>query len=419
METRTILQIILGVVVSAVVLIGVLIVYELTRSPETIVETQFEEVEREKTVEKNKWEDREDEAIGLVEKEPVGEMSDGTRRLLELEEDEETTIGAALEHSEFVAEKLNIAGTEPVGWEAEWWGETKYGDHYYQVRYAFEDVAITIGPTWLVSLEKEKVVPKNVTAQVATMPDDGDDSEYYDKSREVVSAMTKHTFDNGLTLAAALILYFNERAETQGEDTILGWTIQHEREQMFRAYFQWREKDETTYAEFEFDYERKALKPVNLHAGNFMREGEDFEKIEPVDILPKSFNPDATRASERWTGRAAEAYENPKHRQRFEALGTVLSQEDLISSLEWLLRAQAKTAEEFEQCKKPQGGNPPKCRWKPEKQEADLYRVTYEYDLGDGAKKIQWDVDLSADEDPISPVGRVSKLAYRVVFPRE
>lgn len=418
METRTILQVVLGVVVSAVVLIGVLIVYELTRSPETVIETKWETVEQEKTVEKNKWEDRQNEAIGLVKKEPVGEMADETRELLALDEDEETTIGAVLKDDTFVEQKLKVDGPDAEGWEAEWWGETKYGDHFYLVRYAFQDAAITLGPTWLVSLKREKVVPKNVTAKVATSPEEGTDSEYYDKDREVVSALTKHTFDNGLTLAAALILYFNERAGEKGDDSILGWTIQHDREQLFRAYFQWREKGERTYAEFNFDYDRKALKPINLHAGNLMREGEQFEKIEPVDILPKSYNPDADRPSEQWTGRAAKAYQNPKHRERFKALGTVLSEEDLISSIEWLLRSQAKTAEEFEQCKKPQDGNPPKCRWKPEQQDEQSYRVTYKYDLGGGANKIQFDVDLSADENQISPVGRVSTLAYHVVFPR-
>ncbi len=411
METRTILQIVLGVVGVAVVALGGLIAYELTRgATTTIVEQSLEQPEETDEVEKNEWEDREAEAIELVEQEPVGELDEETREMLGTDE---LTVGEAMEHDGFVAEKLNLEGPSRKGWQAEWWGETKYGAHFYLVTYVFEEGAVRIGPNWLVSLEHEKVVPKNVTARVATDPANGVESEYYDKDREVVSAMTRHTFETGVTLAGALIMYFERRASESDRDTIVGWTIQHERDQLFTAYFQWREEEETTYAEFEFDYDRKALKAVNLHAGNLMREGEEFDRPDELSILPKSYDPDARRPSARWTGSAAEAYENPKHRDRFNALGAVLSKDDLIDSLEWVLRSQGMKADEFEQCKKER-----KCRWKPEQQEDERYRVTYLYNLGKGDEKIQWDVDLSGDEPEVSPVGGVSKLAYRVVFPR-
>lgn len=420
METRTILQIVLGVIFSAVALVGVLIVYELTRSPETmIIEKTFQKEKEEKKEEKNKWEDREKKAIELVKAMEVGEMSEDTREMFGLSEDKEEdeerpTVGKALENDEFVKKLLKLDTPEPKGWQAEWWGQTKYGAYFYLVKYGFQDANITVGPTWLVSLKDEKVVPKNVTAKVATNPEGSVESEYYDKADEVVEAMIKHTFESGHTLAGTLLVYFERRADSKEDDTILGWTIQHDRDEIFKAYFQWLEGNEPTYAEFEFDYDRKALKAVNLHAGNIMRVGETFEETEPVDILPKSFNPEADRESDQWTGAAAKAYAKRKFRDRFRALGTVLNETDLIGSIEWMLRAQAKTAEQFEQCKKKR-----KCRWKPKEKESDVYRVTYIYNLGSGDKKIQWDVDLNKDADKISPVGRVSKLAFRVVHPRE
>ena len=420
METRTLLQVVLGIIFSAVAVIGVLIVYELTRSPETtIIQKTFQQETDQEEVEKNKWEDRQKEAVDLVEETKLGELSEKGREIFELEEeDEPPTIGEALENQRFVTDLLKIEGPKRSGWEAEWWGETKYGAHFYLVRHGFEDGEITVGPTWLVSLKDEKVVPKNIEARVATNPEQAVDSEYYDKADEVVSAMIKHTFESGVSLAGTLLVYFEQRAENKEDDTIIGWTIQHDRENLFKAYFQWKEGNQPTYAEFEFDYERKALKAVNLHAGNIMRVGESFEEREPVNILPSSFDPEANRPSEQWTGRAAKAYEREKYRDRFRALGTVLNDDDLVSALEWLLTAQAKTAEDFEKCREPQDGSKPKCRWKPEEQEEELYRVTYLYDLGGGDKKIKFDVHLDEEEHPIKPVGRVSTLAYRVVNPR-
>lgn len=411
METRTLLQVLLGIIASAVVVLGVLIVWELTRSPETIVEKTFEKKKETKEVEKNPWEDRQKEAISLVEKQEVAGLEDEVRESFDLEET--TTVGQLMGHEKFVAEKLKLGGPEPSGWEAEWWGKTKYGAHYYRVTYGLKDGALTIGPTWLVSLKDKKVVPKNVTAKVATNPKDGVESEYYDKADKVVSAMTKHTFKPGINLAGTLLLYFEQRASKEEEDTILGWTIQHDRENLFKAYFQWREGDESTYAEFEFDYDRKRLKAVNLHAGNIMRVGEQFEEKEPVDIMPRSFDPEADRPSNQWTGRAAKAYRQPKYRDRFRALGTILNEKDLISSLEWLLTAQAKTADQFEECKQKR-----KCSWKPEELEEDLYKVTYVYNVGSGEQQIEWKVNLDDEDNAIEPVGRVSKLAYRVVNPR-
>lgn len=421
METREILQIALGIIGVAVVGLGGLIAYELTKKPATVVDQSVASAEEAEPVEKNPWEGRGDEAIAQVKEASVGELGESVRELLELGEDEESggeetdgegpklTVGELVKSKKFVKEKLERDPEEAAGWRASWWGETKFGDGYYEVTYAFKNGIIEVGPTWVVDLKKGEVAAKNVGAKVVTEPAKGVESEYYGKAQEVISAMSKHTFENGLTLGGALLVYFERRAKDEA-DTILGWSIQHERGPIFRAYFQWKRKGENNYAEYVFDYDRKALRADSLHAANIMKVGAQFEAMEPVDILPTSYNPTAARAAYRWTGRARTLYRNPNNRPPLRALDMVLSDADLIGSLEWLLRSQAKTPDQFETCKKERN-----CKWIPTKKD-DHFKVTYVYDLGDGQESIAWKV--FPDDERIEPLDRVSKLAFRVVRAR-
>jgi hypothetical protein len=409
MDVRRLLQIVLGILVALILLLGGLIVYRLTREPSTVVVQDVQGATEETTEEtEHEWEGRDQEAIDLVRNTSIDKLDDETAE--HLSASDVSTLGDLVEDDGFVEHRLHASTFEPEGWEAEWWGETKYGAAYYLVRYSFRDARIRIGPEWLVDLEREKVVPKNVSAEVVDSPADGTESEYYDKFEEVVSAMTRHTFDSGLTLAGALLLYFDQRT-SQEKDDLLGWTIQHDRNALFTAYFQWKEGNETIYAEFDFDYDRKALKAVNLHAANIMRRGEQFESSEPVDVLPRHYEPDARRAAARWTGAAGEQYRDPDNRDYFRALDAVLSKDQMIGALEWLLRVRAKTPDQFEACKRER-----RCKWKPESLDDGGYRVTYIYNLDGEKKTIAWTVDL--DEESIEPVDRISRLAYRVVYPR-
>ncbi len=410
MDIRRILQVVLGALIASILLLGAVIVYQLTREPSTVVVRNVQEDEQEETTEESqhKWEGRGEQAVALVQETSIGELDQKTRS--HLSRDDVSTLGALVEHGWFVEHRLHTSDFESAGWRAEWWGETKYGASYYRVQYAFRDGAVVVGPTWLVDLKRDEVVPKNVLARVATSPEEGISSEYYDKSEEVVSAMTRHTFDSGLTLAGALLLYF-ERRTTDREDDLQGWTIQHDRDALFTAYFQWREDDRTIYAEFDFDYDRKALKAVNLHAANIMQRGEQFESSDPVDILPTHYNPDARRPGAQWTGPARDQYRDPDKRDHLDALGTVLHKQEMIGALEWLLRVRTKTPEQFDKCKSDRN-----CKWNPEERDDGTYRVTYIYDLGEGEQTIGWDVDL--EDEALEPVDRVSRLAYRVVHLR-
>ncbi len=401
METRRILQIVLGLVAVSVLLMGGIIVWELTRQPAVI----YEEVERSEPVETeqaNPWEGRGSEAIDLVKETAVESVDDAA------DEAEMPTIGEVTGDDDFVEETLNLDPDLSSSWTAEWWAETKYGDSYYRVMHAFRDGAVEVGPTWVVDLDGQTVEPMNVTARAAMDPADARDSEYYDAAERVISALTRHTFRQGLTLAGALLIYFDRRAG-EAADTVRGWTIQHQRGPRFKAYFQWSEGDDSNYAQFDFDYEERALRAVNLQAGNVMKVGESFDDVEPVDIRPASYDIGGADAASRWTGRAREMYRDPENRPPLKALDAVLRVDARIESIEWLMTAQAKTAEQFEACKEAK-----RCRWIP-RQNDDGVEVTYEYDLGDESGSIIWRVN---SDDEVEPANRISRLAHRVTTSR-
>lgn len=401
MDTRRILQIALGVIVVLVVVVGLLMIYALTREAETVIVERVERPSDEVVERRNPWADQGDAAIALVRRGRSKAVGDGPVR----------TVGELLEEEDFVKDKLKIVGAKSVGWQATWWGETQYGPSFFLVRFAFEDENIVVGPSWLVDIRTQKVVPKNVLAGVVLDPEEGVKSDYYDKAQQVVSAITNHRFNSQINLAGALLLYFEQRAEGADEDTILGWTIDHERGNLFRAFFQWVEGSEKTYAEFEFDFDARALRPVNLQAAQIMRVGEDFPTTERVSIMPASYDPKERVAARRWLGDSRRLCQEVRHRDGCRALATLLDQSELIESLEWLLTAQAKTAEEFEECKEAR-----KCRWNPESIGEGKFRVNYIYNLGEAEHKISWEVVTGKEE--IEPVDRISQLAYRAVHSR-
>lgn len=404
MDTRTILQIVLGGIISLIVVVGVLIVIALTRDAETVIVQQAVAEQREARERKNPWADQGDAAIALVQRSRIQGDSG-------LGEDGPQSVGELMSSEAFIKDKLKITGAEPEGWHAQWWGETQYGPSFFLVRYGFKDANIRIGPAWLVDLRTQKVVPKNVLAQVASEPEKGVGSKYYDQAAQVVSAITNHRFPAGINLGGALLLYFEQREGSGEGDAVLGWTIDHDRDHLFRAYFQWTEGEEQSYAEFEFDFDKRALRAVNLQAAQIMRVGEEFEPTDRVSIMPGTYDPKQRVASNRWLGPARTQCRQPRHRDGCKALAMLLDQSDLIETLEWLLTAQADTAEAFEACKEEH-----KCLWMPEARGDGIYRIKYIYNLDDQEETIAWDVNLRQEE--VDAADRVSQLSQRAVNPR-
>ena len=450
METRQILQIILALITIAIVGLGVFIFITFGASAPTVIvqEVAATSVPVEKI---NPYATQGAAAISLVKvrtaevpKAPdEGEQREkkNTRRGKKQEEavsTEMVPIAELLEREAFIKETLKLDDLEPLGWQVQWWGETQYGEWFYLVTYAFRDAHITVGPSWLVDLKAAKVVPKNVLARVVMDPKKATEDDYYDKHTQVVSALASHRFESGLTLSGALLLHFENREESRQGDSILGWTIAHDRGTLFRAYFQWVEAGEPTYAEFEFDYEAKALKAINLQAADVMRIGEDFSKTERADIMPASYDMQAGQSSP-WTGPAKKACQSRKMRDQCASMAAMFEQREIVEALEWLLTARAADSEAFKACKDSR-----RCKWssKPKeftkeeleeakksgvKTEGDVYVVSYIYDLpvGEeedarnepaGEKNVAWEVAVKGGK--IKPVDRISQAAWLAIHPR-
>lgn len=427
METRQILQLVLALIVVTIVGLGSFIAWSATRSAETVVVKEVIKDEGAEEI-KNPWEFKGDTAIKLVKTrrveiptelpEPDEEGEDDKKKDRDEGEDVETekvAVGELLEREEFVRKILRFdEDYKKLGWRVTWWGETEYGEWFYLVRYAFKDAHITVGPAWLVDLKEAKVVPKNILARAVMDPTEVvGESEYYNRHQQVVSALASHRFESGLTLGGALLMHFQNREESAEGDSILGWTIEHDRGDLFKAYFQWVEAGEPTYAEFEFDYKRKALKASNLQAADVMRIGEDFDKTERAEIMPEAFDPTKLPGS-RWVkGPCKKMRKHPKCK----SLASILKEREVVEALEWLLTAQSATPEKFKECKKERA-----CKWgSKEKGEVEgVYTVSYIYSLdGEGEKRISWDVAVEGkNEGEIDPSDRLSTAAWLAVHPR-
>lgn len=411
MDTRLILQIILGLIVVLIAVMGVVMLIALTGDAETVVVPEAIEEEQEEQL--NPWAELGDTAISFVK--PMEVQSDPG-----IEGDGDNwTVGELVEDPEFVEDVLGLTAAEPRGWEAEWWDETRFGSSFFRVRYAFVDEGVTVGPTWLVDVHQnhQEVAPKNVLARVVNDPEQGMESEYYDQENQVVSAMINHRFPADINLGGALLMYFEQRDDAADDDEVLGWTVNHSYGTVFEAYFQWTDDAEHVYAAFEYDYEDQALRPANLQANEIMAIGEEFEPVERVDVYPGMYDPDEPVARNRWQGPARRQCRQSRHRDACDALATILDEGDMLETLEWTLTEDDESAEAYERCKEVvEEGEPPACRWLRSHQGDRRYRIRHVYDLGDGEGEIAWDVDL--DEETITPVDPVSELAYRAVRPR-
>ncbi len=425
METRQILQIVLAIIVLSIVGLGIFIFVSFGGSTQTTVvkEVIIDNSPKEKV---NPYSIQGQAAVELVKVKkavvPVQAAEDDKKKAKKKDEDvptERVPVATLLEREDFIKNTLKLGNREKLGWQVQWWGETDYGEWFYLVTYAFKDAHIIVGPSWLVDLKQAKVVPKNVLARVAMDPTKSVEDDYYDKHKQVVSALASHRFESGLTLSGALLMHFENREESAEGDSILGWTIAHDRGTLFKAYFQWVEAGEPTYAEFEFDYQAKALKASNLQAADVMRIGEDFAKTERADIMPESYDPSA-KPGKNWTGGAKKACASRKLRDQCKSMATMFGQREIVEALEWLLTAQASNSEAFKECKASR-----QCKWssKPKDDSDDVYVVSYIYNLKDEEsskesveKSVAWEVALKSEK--ITPLDRISQAAWLAIHPR-
>ena len=235
METRQILQIILAVIILSILGLGIFIFLSFGPRASTTVVNQVivDNVEEEV----NPYESQGPTAVELVKVMTAmvpANLSDEEKKAAKKgkkdgDDDvpmEKVPIAKLLEREDFIKNTLKLGDYEKLGWKVQWWGVTEFGEWFYLVTYAFKDAHITVGPSWLVDLKAAKVVPKNVLARVVMNPKEAVSDDYYDKHKQVVSALASHRFESGLTLSGALLLHFENREESAKGDSILGWTIE-------------------------------------------------------------------------------------------------------------------------------------------------------------------------------------------------
>jgi len=412
MSKRQILYVVLSFAVTLILVLAMVAVIIITDKPQVeIVWQKGQQAEQAaENRKKGKWEDKEKDAIRLVRKleVPAPPDKDNPRR-----KDDESTISINdLSRKGFFEETFNLTGHEKIGWTAKY-----LKDSYYFVSYRYKDELVYTGPTWLVDVKKQVVMPKDAMALATLSPGSAEAREYNKVEQQVISSIINHTFPGGINLGGIMLIHFAELPSKRDTDHILGWTVVHEYDDIYTAFFQWVDDGEITYAEFEFDLGEKALRGKNLQAANIMQIGRDFEQTSPVKILPTTYNPDASNPASRWTGASRKACSNPQYKDQCNALATILQDRELVTALEWLLTASVDDPEKFEACKEDR-----RCRWKPERLDEGKYRIHYEYNLDANAdaKKAQtvtWDVNLKAKNNQIVPQTKLSDMAYRAVHP--
>jgi predicted RNA binding protein YcfA (HicA-like mRNA interferase family) len=415
MTRRQILYIILSFIITTLLLLTVAVILILSQKKDVqVVWADVEEQKVEKKRKKGKWEDRDKEAIALVRKlkvvDPASRADKKRRR--RGEEPEQISLGD-LAARDYFEDTFKIKELEPLGWRARY-----LRGSYYFVSHHRSDGLVTVGPTWLVDLKTKKVLAKNAMALGVMRPEEPAAQEYFERERQVIGAVSNHNFESGINLGGVMLIHFSRQRKKAEDDKLIGWTVVHDYGDNYRAYFQWIEDGEPSYADFEFDYAKKRLRGRNLLASNFMNMGRDFEPTERVGINPSNYNPEATRPRDRWTGPFRKACATAKYRTQCAATDKLLQDKAMIAAVEWLLTVKADSIQEFNACKKSVNGAAPPCSWAPEPLEDGVYRIKYNYDLkSTGKGEIAWEIDLKKDQ--ITPHNDLAELAFRAVHSRK
>ncbi len=412
MSRRQILYIILSFIITTLLLLVVALVLVLSQKKDVqIVWAEVEEQKVETKRKKGKWEDKGKQAILMVRQVQVPDPMATEKKRRRDEEPEMATVGK-LAAKEYFEKTFKMSGLEAQGWRARY-----LRDAYYFVSYQRSDGLINVGPTWLVDLKSKKVLPKNAMALSLSETSSESVKDFFEREKQVIGAVANHAFESKINLGGVMLIHFSKFKKRTEEDRIVGWTVVHDYGDNYRAYFQWVENGEPTYADFEFDYAKKRLRSRNLQAANFMNMGRDFVASERVGITPSNYNADATAARERWLGRFRKACANRKFSAQCRATDRLLQDRAMIEAVEWLLTVKADSVEEFNDCKTSKDGGPPSCSWQPELLEDDVYSIKYNYDLkSTGKGSIAWEINLK--KNVIIPRNDLAEMAFRAVHSR-
>lgn len=328
-----------------------------------------------------------------------------------------------LVESQFLEKHIGMTSLKRGQWRALHLDIDEGNDPLYEVYLDYTDENVVVGPVWIVNLETNSVVARNSMARVfdRTISNYDDVESALKRSDGVVHAITSHKFDSGIDLGGVLLLYFLKKTTDPKhvDDQIIGWTVMHELDDEFSAYFQWKELSETRVAKFRFNWDTKRLTPVGLYAADLMGIGNNMQSVEPVNIYPNEYTNNLhIPRQERWPRNHA------CRKSDFKALCTafvkVLEQQEFVSAMAWLLtNGEPNASRRVNSCKEKR-----ECGWTmkiaPKAENPDnnpaLMEIGYKYKLNNIERSVRFLVD--SEKETISPLDKLSQWAYWSVSPR-
>jgi hypothetical protein len=430
MNKRQFLYMVLSFVTTIMLVLVTAVVLLLLEKPEVKIDmTKGTEVSvKSRAAPKGKWEGKGDLARKLVQRLEVPDpaalaekKSKKKKKKKKQDEEEAPKISIAkLVQTGFLSDRFKLGNMQAGKWEASF-----LKDSYYFVSFNHSDGLVNLGPTWLVDVRKKKVLAKNIMARVMMAPGMTATASIFERERQVIGSIANHSFQGGVKLGGVMLIHFSNLTSQkttptgdkapagEGEDEndqIIGWTVVHDYGNTYRAYFQWVEAGEPTYADFEFNLAKKELRSRNLQAANLMNLGSNFRSMARARILPETYNPEARNTKDRWTGDSRENCRQKENRKRCNAMASLLEDRSLIEAVEWLLTVQADGS--FEVCKQKR-----RCKWSVN-EKAGVFEISYIYDLDErkGEQRVSWNVDVRSKT--IIPKDKISKMAFLSVHPR-
>ncbi len=430
-------NLIIGALIFAGLLViglGGFLVYTLATRSNANQLSAVEQINARKAIARDPFAGREQDAINIVRNYKVlkPEYIDGLMESKKSGKPLEVEFGLvtidSLVEQQFLEKRFNMEFLTKGEWRALHLdtdlGSTKQNpESQYEVYLDYHDEAVVVAPVWIVDLETGEVVPRNDMASVFDR-----NSFNYDEIEEnlkrpgyVVRAITSHKFDTGIDLGGVFLLYFLQLTSEQkhADDQIIGWTVIHEFQDEFSAYFQWKEMNETRVAKFRFNWATKSLEPKGLLAIDLMRIGENMDPVTPVDIYPKEYTNDLhIPRTERWI--KGHGCRNKENHELCTAFVKVLEQQEFISAMAWLLtNGEPNATRRVEQCKTDR-----KCFWWPRKASAehnpqdrdDLIEISYTYEMNKREQSVSFLVDSKTET--VTPLDKLSQWAYWSVTPR-
>lgn len=334
------------------------------------------------------WADLEQTAVARLQQHTL----DGSTRTVGAQID-----GGALRQLELFAPWPSVTGA---------WSGTRVESSVYEVAYTVSLDGFEVGPRWLVQMNPDGpspegsrgVVPQNALARFVGLADASAELRYFNRSSDVVSALTAHRFDNGARLASAILMYFRGRAE-QAPARVLGWTVIPEQidpngELEYIAAFRWFEGTTAEDALWQVSYRdgRPTFRPRDARADEIMNRGAEVTGDAILDLMPRSLRDIQTPPSS-------------ESDARVRALRYLLADDRIIEAVGALLSLRAREGTlEYKQ-------------WHTDYEDGSREWCTVEcrYEENGAPGAVAWRVNATTGE--VQPVSDIARLAMAALAP--